>query len=338
MGLHFYLGSIQRRQGDNHRVKNDWMKSIVRAVVPLDVRVWIRTQKSKKSSSIKRLIGLKKDFRNREGLKNFDFTLFESRGKDGVSALLRVKNEAEKIHYCLISIYDLFDEIILVDNASEDGTLEMVRQFKARVDKEDKIKIYYYPFTIARCGQENFETPEDSVFSLAYYYNWALSKCTCNYICKWDGDMVLTKAAREPMRTLFLRMQKEYFKKMCWAFNGQTVYRDLNGDYYLAKAEINSEIMIFPYGYNTRYCKIELYEMLTFDQPLPYARLDGTTFYELKFTNENEFAHWSTQDGPPPTPRKKMEWENFFLIKRGDTSSDRFEKLPLDFLDNEMDN
>jgi hypothetical protein len=40
-------------------------------------------------------------FRNAEGFRNFDFTLFSGREKVGTSAILRVKNEGEKIGHCL---------------------------------------------------------------------------------------------------------------------------------------------------------------------------------------------------------------------------------------------
>ena len=112
--------------------------------------------------------------------------------------MLRVKNEASKIYYALKSIYQVFDEIVLVDNGSTDRTLEIAREFKTKEDKSDKIKIYFYPFTLARCGDENYGTPEDSVSSLAYYYNWTLSKCSCRYVCKWDGDMVLRRKRVNP--------------------------------------------------------------------------------------------------------------------------------------------
>lgn len=305
-----------------------WFKIIIRKVIPLAARNWIRVQKSKIISFIKRLIKSKQNFKNLEGFHNYYFTLFESHWKAGVSAMLRVKNEEEKIHYCLGSIFDLFDEIVFIDNGSEDKTLEIVRQFKKQIDKGNKIKIYCYPFKVARCGSENSNTPEDSVFSLAYYYNWCLSKCTFKYVCKWDADMVLRKESRESMKSFFRQIQKD--QKKCWTFGGQTVYRDLEGNYYLSKEEINEEIMIFPYGYNVRFYKVDLFERLLSQPQLPVGRFEEVPFYELKFVNEEEFSHWSTNDFP--TPRKKMEWENYQLIKQGNVDIARFEKLSSKFL------
>ncbi|MFO1092555.1 MAG: hypothetical protein U0992_04465 [Planctomycetaceae bacterium] len=40
----------------------------------------------------------------------------------GVTAMLRIKNE-RKICTCLESIYDLFDELVIIDNGSTDQIL-----------------------------------------------------------------------------------------------------------------------------------------------------------------------------------------------------------------------
>jgi len=169
------------------------MKQIVRSILPFPARQWLRNTHSKALSLYKRLIRARQDFTNREGFINFNFALSEGRAKHGVTAMLRVKNEEAKIAYSLRSIIDSFNEIILVDNGSLDATVEIVRKLKSEIDREDKIRIYSYPFQIARCGPEHFATPEDSVHSLVYYYNWALSRCSLKYVCKWDADMVLRK-------------------------------------------------------------------------------------------------------------------------------------------------
>lgn len=310
------------------------VKTSVRAVLPLSARNWIRHQQRRIHSLWNKRIRKRQDFENREGLLNFNFTLFESRLREGVSALLRVKNEEEKIHYCLMSIMDIFDEIVLVDNGSEDKTLDVVRKFKETYDKtEDKIKIYSYPFKIARFGPEHFNTPEDSVCNSTYYYNWNLSHCSFKYVCKWDGDMVLRRKAKKSFKTFLERIQKD--EKKCWVLFGQTIYRDLRGNYHLAVGEVNSEIEVFPYGFNPRFYKIELLMALQSRPKLRVDKFEEIVFYELKFVNENEFSHWST-NGCPPTERKKREWENYHLVKEGNIDKGRFEKLSSSFLEDEV--
>jgi hypothetical protein len=210
--------------------------------------------------------------------------------------------------------------------------LKIVRQFKEKQDRADKIKIYSYPFGIARCGPEHFNTPENSVHSLCYYYNWALSKCSSKYVCKWDGDMILRKEIRVPFRTFLREIQKN--GKKCWIVFGQAIYRDLASNYFLARSEINGEVRIFPNGFNPRFYKVDLYEMLKSEPPLEEGQFDGVLFYELKFVNTDEFSHWSITD--IPTERKKREQENFALVKKNDISGERFEKLSSSFLDDQI--
>lgn len=312
------------------------LKPLAKKVVPYPARLWMRTQQQRltaKQQELKeRFIIRNQKFENREGFLNFNFTLSATGKKKGVSALLRVKNEESKIHHCLSSIYDLFDEIVLVDNGSTDGTMEIVRNLKRQEDRKDKIKIYSYPFKLARLGPEHFDTPEDSVHIISYYYNWVLSQCSRKYVCKWDGDMVLRKEIREPFREFLQRIQKG--PKRCWILYGQTIYRDLEGNYHLAKGEINGEIEIFPNGFNPRFYKHDLFEFLNSDPPLEVGEFDGVVFYELKFVNTDEFSHWSITD--IPTERKQRELDNFQLVKRNNTCGARFEKLPSSFLDEQI--
>ena len=96
--------------------------------------------------------------------------------KKGLSAMLRVKNEEKNIKNVLLGIVKVFDEIILVDNNSLDNTLLKVQEL---IDNNEefrkKIKVYNYPFDIAKCGIENFNTHPSSLNSLCYFYNYSLS-------------------------------------------------------------------------------------------------------------------------------------------------------------------
>lgn len=266
-------------------------------------------------------------FRNREGLLNFEFTLEERYRPAGVSAMMRVRNEERKLAACLRSIYDLFDEIVIVDNASDDRTLQVARTFKAQWDRADKIRLYAYPFRVARLGPEHAATPEDSVRCIAYYYNWCLSRCSRRYVCKWDADMIVPRDAREALVRLFRTVQH---RDMCWSLWGQTVYRDRHGRCYRSMDELNEEIMLFPNGLNPRFFKGEAFEDLVVRPPLPIDRLDGVAFYELKCADEDEFSHWSTTEFP--TLRKQREWERFQMIRNGALRADTFDRLGEDLL------
>jgi hypothetical protein len=103
----------------------------------------------------------------------------------GMSAMLRLKNEAEFIRPCVLSILDLFDEVVCCLQNSTDGTEAILQQINS-----PKIKIYNYPFDSLPNGPGHGKQPRGSVYERAYFYNWCLAKTTRAWVSKWDGDMV----------------------------------------------------------------------------------------------------------------------------------------------------
>ncbi len=271
-------------------------------------------------------------FANLEGDEAFAFELPLRNRPRGVSALVRVKNEAQKIEHCLRSILPVFDEIVVVDNASRDDTVAIVRKIQASADVEGKIQLHSYPFTLARFGPEHGETPGESLHSAVYFTNWALSRCTRRYVCKWDGDMVLIRDQQAAFIELVARVRRR--PSGAWSLAGQTVYRALDGTFYAAQSEVNREVEIFPCSYRCMFRKAEHWEELTRPKTLRTHRFEPVCFYELKFLDVDEFAHWSTTDWP--SDRKKREWENFHRVREGRVDSG-FDRLPHTFLDDQLE-
>lgn len=268
-------------------------------------------------------------FSNLEGLPDFDFVLPNPAQRPGVSALLRVKNEEPKLRHCLLSIAGLFREIVLVDNGSMDATVEVAREVAAGLDPNHPIRIVSYPHDVARCGPEHESTPATSLNSLVYFNNFGLSHCTSRYVCKWDGDMVLRRAARRPFARLLQRLDS--VSDECWRLKGQTVYRDTSGDLFEARGEINKEVMLFPNRPGYAFEKHPHWEGIGTPEGSRVRTLRAVCFYELKYADEDEFGHWSTEQFP--NQRKFRELDNFEAVRRGDVGSRRrFKRLPADFL------
>lgn len=263
------------------------------------------------------------DYRNLEDYSAFNFSRPQARLNAGVSAMIRVKNEASKIARCLHSIYSLFDEIVVVDNNSDDNTLDIVENLIRDLDSERKVRVLGYPFHVARCGDDHNATAENSVHSLAYYYNWCLAQCRCPYVCKWDADMVAKRktvgAVRHFLRTFNLD------QKMAGAIPIQTLYRTIQGKLYLAKGEIYSEVRVFPNRADVYFEKANLFESLKLDslaQRTTFSKVGG---YELKYTDEAEFSHWTAPIFS--SKRKLREWQSFNEIKQNKISTEKFESL-----------
>lgn len=130
---------------------------------------------------------------NKEGLQEFNIVMPEHR-EEGISAMLRLKNEEEWIRPCLESI-QWMDEIVCCFQNSTDRTEKIVREFQ-------NVKIYYYPFDSHPNGPGHKKVWHDSVYSRAYFYNWCLSKTTKTVVSKWDGDMVAFDWLGDAVRNL----------------------------------------------------------------------------------------------------------------------------------------
>lgn len=89
----------------------------------------------------------------------------------GISAIVRVKNEEDWIEPSLLSIQDVVDEMIVVDNGSTDKTPELLHTLEKQL--APKLKLFGMPH-LDHCPLSNFAVAQTR-------YRWVL---------KWDGDFV----------------------------------------------------------------------------------------------------------------------------------------------------
>jgi len=250
-------------------------------------------------------------FVNQEGISEYNFIIGkESSHSDGISAMLRVKNEETKIRACLSSIIGIFDEIIIIDNGSTDSTYAEVERIM-NDNKDYNIQLYSYPFALAKIGKDNQATSANSVHSLVYYSNWCISKCKKKWIFKWDGDMILPRSKRNIAIDLADSIRKS--APIFWNVKGQTVYLDGRGMPWAANNEINEEERAFKNNSAFHFKKVGPWERITCPFSMDEMYTKDVVFYELKDSREDEFSHWSSLDDL--TPRKKIEVNNYNLIK-----------------------
>ncbi len=126
----------------------------------------------------------------------------EASQRKPISAMVRVRNEADYLYPSVSSIVDHVDEVVLIDNLSTDGTAQILETL--RREHRDKITLHAYPYRIRRVGHENWELwqrePERSSMHLsANYYNWCLARCRHAHVLKWDGDMVALDALHQAL-------------------------------------------------------------------------------------------------------------------------------------------
>lgn len=232
---------------------------------------------------------------------NIVFNCFSSSKPTGISAMIRVKNEERNISKVILSCYEYFDEIMVIDNQSEDRTCEIVRRLQRENDLSGKIKLHSYPFKVARCGRENYECAEDSVHSLAYFYNYALSKCTFSHVFKWDGDMFMTDESGKN----FEEFKKRYFKRLAsseaevWGgTKGATVFKGWDNNYYWRPNKYENEIRLFSNVATNIFTKDVTWEKLYSSTDVVKLGSRDAVFIEMKDVAQQEFSHWDQEFVP----------------------------------------
>lgn len=120
-----------------------------------------------------------------------------------ISAMMRVKNEEEFLYEAVLSIIELVDEVVIIDNESTDATPLVIAGLLEQFSQ--KIRCFTYPYKIARYGEENIRLASTyagrhSPSLLMNFYNWSVSKCRYKFILKWDGDTIATAAFAEALQ------------------------------------------------------------------------------------------------------------------------------------------
>lgn len=115
--------------------------------------------------------------------------------KNGLSAIIRVKNDCEYIKASILSIYKFVDEVICVLNNSTDDTGRIVKDLSSSLRR---IRMYFYNQDIEPVGENYLRNllvkPERSI---ARFYNYSISLSNYNRVIKWDGDMIATHEAKK---------------------------------------------------------------------------------------------------------------------------------------------
>ncbi|MBA2464832.1 MAG: glycosyltransferase family 2 protein [Nocardioidaceae bacterium] len=256
--------------------------------------------------------------RNREGSADFNVRWPWTSGhlQPGLTAVLRLKDEARNLPWVLPPLMRAVDQIVLVDNQSTDGTVDLARQIAEREGAAGRLHITEYPFDVSRCGPEHLETPGDSVHSLTHFYNWSFSQAQTQYSMKWDGDMVLTPEGAALVADVGWQIATE---ETIVVFQHHPLYVESPQVAYFDIKLRNMEPWIYPQGPDYTYIKGFDWEIRAFPDDVRRMTMPQGLCFELKWLDMDEFAHWSTPEAfdPVRSPRKVREYEVFTALVEG---------------------
>jgi len=105
----------------------------------------------------------------------------------GISIIMRVKDEVDWIGPSMQSIMRIADEIVIVDNGSTDGTYEIFEDVVSR--EKGMVKLWRRP-DLDLCELSNF----------------ALNQTRFRWVFRWDGDMIAHTSGDYDIRSLRQRV------------------------------------------------------------------------------------------------------------------------------------
>jgi glycosyltransferase involved in cell wall biosynthesis len=233
--------------------------------------------------------------KNRENDEEFDARRGWSDGplRPGLTAVVRAKDEARTLPWALPSLLQAAEQVLLVDNGSTDGTLDVARRVAREAEAEQRLEILSYPFPVARCGPEHLATPADSVRSLTYFYNWSFAHVRTTYVLKWDADMVLSDGLVRMLRDLSWQLEAS---EVVVQIPRHPLYVADERQAFLDTALANSEPWAWPNRPGYGFAKAFDWELTVFSPTARWITLPRWTCVELKHLDADEFAHWSNDD------------------------------------------
>lgn len=165
------------------KLLNNKIPFILKTIIK--IMVWKRNKLLKKYWEFNSYNNIEWDINFDIDINSFDI----NKRKSWISLFARLKNSSDFLIESIESHINLVDEIILVDNNSTDNTKKICKNMEKKYP--NKIKYYdYKPEVYTYWHPEWDKIPNNSTKSMAYYYNWTLSKTTYKYVAKLDDDMI----------------------------------------------------------------------------------------------------------------------------------------------------
>ena len=239
---------------------------------------------------------------NLEGDKSLDFEVgsFSEKKLPGVTGVMRIRNGDDFMEPVMESHLELCDEIIVLENQSDDRTAEIGKAMAAKYP--DRVRYFEWNHPIHRCFTKEFEEcPGNSVHSFGHYSTFGIAQARYEYVMKVDDDdLWIPEKAREVRKMILERRPRRaiyYYGLNLAERDGELGVPKANP--YLGK--VSGDHLIYPISAKT-YC-LQSYGAEVYTQPYRWLRY-GLGVLHLKhlkkdygFTNYPEPKHTKALEG-----------------------------------------
>lgn len=124
--------------------------------------------------------------------RGWDLSKSGAQLKDGITAVVSAKNEEYIIPFCLKSLVGVVDQVVCIDNGSDDATLKVMKDFQREFGNKIEVDVLEMPGALlGDCRNAGLELTR---------YKWHL---------RWDADMVCRTSGANDMKMLREKVLKD---------------------------------------------------------------------------------------------------------------------------------
>jgi tetratricopeptide (TPR) repeat protein len=141
--------------------------------------------------------------------------------QDGISGLMRVRNEEEFLRPVIESWIDYIDELVIVFHQCTDKTAQIIDAFAQKYPH--KIRAFHYlPHVYLFWTKEQVELDVNNIHSLVFYSNFGLSQTRYKICVKIGGDHV---GIAEHLKTIYNYLKKNHLQNTALFYSGVNLYQ-----------------------------------------------------------------------------------------------------------------
>ncbi|MEH2257473.1 glycosyltransferase [Nostoc sp.] len=211
--------------------------------------------------------------------------------QDGISGLMRVRNEEEFLALTIESWIDYVDELVIVFHQCTDKTPQIIEAFIQKYPQ--KIRAFHYlPHVYSFCTKEQVELDVNNIHSFVFYSNFGLSQTRYKICVYIDGDCI---GIPEKLKIIYNYLKQNHLQNTALFFSGVNLYQRPNDPNYYTNlkclASGDGDVAywtVSPQNIFDKNAKIPFCEAIQFKGITPYYL--GFIFWHTHWLKKNAFS------------------------------------------------